>query len=178
MERYIYNDSESFKGMTFFVNKILNLLCDESNEYITDKLKEKYGENIKIRILEEKAYNTYRYLYLTRGINEDDILAFIGIRLFMGIHKYSCIGKYWSRDILYSYMVGEIMSKEYYLLAYSLHFPQKSNINNLSDVISNSNDESDPRKKINLFLELLCVYTLEILLLLMNPCSVLLEGIK
>lgn len=50
------------------------------------------------------------------------------------------------------------MSKEYYyLLAYSLHFPQKSNIKNLSDLISNDNDESNQRKKINLFLELLCV---------------------
>lgn len=182
MEKYIYNDSESFKGMDiensfegniddninisteleyfqlFFDNKIMKLLCDESNEYITDKLKKKYGENFKHKILEEKAYNTYRYLYVTKGINEDDILAFIGVRLFMGIHKYSCIDKYWSRDILYCCIAGEIMSKEYYyLIAYSLHFPQKSNINNLSDVISNNSDESDPRKKINLFLELLCV---------------------
>ena len=60
----------------------------------------------------------------------------------MGIYKYSFIDKYWSRDILYSCMVG-VMSKEYYyLLAYSLYFPQKSSINNLSDVIFNNNEES------------------------------------
>ena len=46
-------------------------------------------------------------------------------------------------------MVGEIMPKEYYcLLAYSLYFPQKSNNNNLSDVISNDNDKSVQEKKI------------------------------
>ena len=64
MEKYIYNDSENFKGMDiekifkkniddninilteleyfqlFFDNKIMKFLCDESNKYITEKLKE------------------------------------------------------------------------------------------------------------------------------------------
>lgn len=70
----------------FFDNKIMKFLCDESNKYVTDKLKEKYGENFKSRILDEKDYNSYRNLYVTKGINEDDIRAFIGVRLFMGIY--------------------------------------------------------------------------------------------
>ena len=32
----------------------MKLLCDESNEYITHKLKEKYGE----KFIEEKTHNT------------------------------------------------------------------------------------------------------------------------
>jgi len=52
-------------------------------------------------------------------------------------------------------MVGEIMPKDYYyyffLLAYSLHFPQKSKINNLS-VITNLNHEYSKEYKSIYFL--------------------------
>ena len=32
----------------FYDNKIIKFLCDESNKYITDKLKEKFGEISKL----------------------------------------------------------------------------------------------------------------------------------
>ena len=57
------------------------LLYDEFKWYIVEKHKEKYGENFINKILELKAYNTYKYLYVTRGISDEDILAFIGIIL-------------------------------------------------------------------------------------------------
>ena len=44
----------------------------------------KYGSNFKEFILNEKAYNTYRYLYVAKGITKEDISVFIG---FFGLHS-------------------------------------------------------------------------------------------
>ena len=84
--------------------------------------------NYKEKIKANKKYNTYKYLYVTKGINNLDILAFIAIRIYMRFHKYHSIECYWKNDKLYDNIISKIMSKEYYfLLEYSLHFPIKSN---------------------------------------------------
>ena len=70
----------------------------------------------------------YEYLYVTKSIRNLDILAFIAIRIYIGFHKYPPIECYWKNDKLYDNIISKIMSKEYYfLLKYSLHFPNKSN---------------------------------------------------
>ena len=42
----------------------------------------------------------YEYLYVTKGIKNLDILAFIAIRIYMGFHKYPSIECYWKNDKL------------------------------------------------------------------------------
>ena len=46
-------------------------------------LKIKYNNDFKKKILEQKSYNTYQYLYIAKGIYKEDILYFIEIRFFM-----------------------------------------------------------------------------------------------
>ena len=107
----------------------------------------KYGSNFKEFILNEKAYNTYRYLYVAKGITKEDISVFIGVKIFMGINKLTSIDNYWSNDVLYKKILKKIMYKEYYYFIYfSLHFKEK--------IISENNEENEIglRKKIQIFL--------------------------
>ena len=143
----ILNELEYFQ--LFFDDEIMNFFEQESNKYVTNILIKKYGSNFKEFILNEKAYNTYRYLYVTKRITKEDILAFIGVRIFMGINKLPSIENYWSNDVLYkNNLVKKVMSKEYYyFICFSLHFKDKN--------ISENNEENiiDPRKKIQIFIE-------------------------
>ena len=167
MEKFSYNNFDNFEGMDieetfdykiddkinilneleyfqlFFDDEIMNFFEQESNKYVTNILIKKYGSNFKEFILNEKAYNTYRYLYVTKGITKEDILAFIGVRIFMGINKLLSIENYWSNDVLYkNNLVKKVMSKEYYyFICFSLHFKEK----NISE--NNEENEIDPRKK-------------------------------
>ena len=153
MKNFIYNDFENYKGMDineqdyeyefdfageiesnneynyfrlFFTDEILNFFVKESNEYYTNILINKFGNNFKEIILSKKNYNTYPYLYVKKGISKEDIIAFIGIRLYMGIHKYPSIESYWNNSNLYTNIISSIIPKNYYfLLAKCLHFPEK-----------------------------------------------------
>ena len=97
----------------------------------------------------EKYINTYRYLYLIKVIKKEDILAFIGVRIFMGINKLPFIENYWSNDVLYkNNLVKKVMSKEYYyFICFSLYFKEKNK--------SENNEENGiaQRKKIQIFIE-------------------------
>ena len=116
------NEFEYFQ--LFFSDDMIYFLSDESNNYIRNKLLNEYGSNYKEKIKANKKYNTYEYLYVTKGISNLDILAFIAIRIYMGFHKYHSIECYWKNDKLYDNIMSKIMSKEYYfLLEYLLHFP-------------------------------------------------------
>ena len=141
MEKFSYNNFDNFEGkdieelfdykiddkinilneleyfQLFFDDEIMNFFEQESNKYVTNILIKKYGSNFKEFILNEKAYNTYRYLYVTKGITKEDILAFIGVRIFMGINKLPSIDNYWSNDVLYkNNLVKNVKSKEYFIL--------------------------------------------------------------
>ena len=54
----ILNELEYFQ--LFFDDEIMNFFEQESNKYVTNILKKKYGSNFKEFILNEKTYNTYR----------------------------------------------------------------------------------------------------------------------
>ena len=88
--------------------------------------------------MSKQSFGTYPYLYVSRGIGKDDILAFIGIRIYMGLHKYTTIEDYWNNDILYKNILKKIMPKNYYfLLSKVLHFPEKDE-KDKSDISSES----------------------------------------
>ena len=77
-------------------------------------------------------------------------MAFIGIRLYMGIHKYPSIESYWNNSNLYTNIISSIMPKSYYfLLAKCLHFPEKEE----KEINCDLPDDNDPMGKINFFLE-------------------------
>ena len=86
MKNFIYNDFENYKGMDideqdyeyeydfveeiesnneynyfrlFFSDEILDFFVKESNEYYTNILINKFGNNFKEIILSKKNYNTY-----------------------------------------------------------------------------------------------------------------------
>ena len=143
----------------FFSDKIINSLVQESNNYYKKILIEKYGTNYMEIILSKNSFGTYPFLYVTRGISREDILAFIGMRIYMGIRKYPNIECYWNGSFLYKTDFNTIMPKNYYfLLAKCLHFPEKEE-NNEKDKKSCESDTYenggmiDPRHKINLYLE-------------------------
>ena len=152
MEKFSYNNFDNFEGMDikksfdykiddkinilneleyfqlFFDDEIMNFFEQESNKYVTNILITKYGSNFKEFILNEKAYNTYRYLYVTKGIIKEVILAFIGVRIFIGINKLPSIDNYWSNDVLYkNNLVKKIKLKVYYYF-FVFHYILKKKI--------------------------------------------------
>ena len=173
MEKFSYNNFDNFEGMAieesfdykiddkinilneleyfqlFFDDEIMNFFEQESNKYVTNILIKKYGSNFKEFILNEKSYNIYRYLYVTKGITKEDIFTFIEERIFIGINNLPSIENYWSNDVLYkNNLVKKVMSKEYYyFICFSLHFKEKN--------ISENNEENGiaQRKKIQIFIE-------------------------
>ena len=135
----ILNEFEYF--LLFFPDVIISFLSQESNNYIRNKLLKEYGANYKEKIKANKKYNTYKYLYVTKGISNFNVLAFIGIRIYMGFHKYPSIKCYWKNNKLYDNIIITIVPKEYcFLLEYSLHFQTKSN-NESTDI---NIDKYDP----------------------------------
>jgi len=156
-----------------FSDEILDLLVEESNNYYQKVLIEKYGCDYRKIILSKTSFNTYPYLYVTKGISKDDILAFIGIRMYMGLHKYPNFEFYWNDSVIYKNVVNKIMSKTYFfLVSKALHFPEKEdkvkkNDNDDKDDKDEKDDDTekneeedieeaikiDPRQKINLYLE-------------------------
>ena len=93
-----------------FTDKILEFFVKESNIYYKKKiLKEKLGDNYKEIIFTKNSYNTYPYLYITKRIKKEDIIAFIGIRKFIGLHKCPTIECYWNNSYLYNNMINNIM---------------------------------------------------------------------
>ena len=77
-------------------------------------------------------------------------MAFIEIRLYMGIHKYPSIESYWNNSNLYTNIISSLIPKNYYfLLAKCLHFPEKEE----KEINGDLPDDNDHRGKINFFLE-------------------------
>ena len=151
----------------FFNDEILDLFVEESNHYFTEILKEKYGndfKNIVLSMNKEKLAKNYAYYYVTRGISKEDILTFIGIKIFMGLHKYPSLKSYWSSNYMCKINFNKAMPITYYfLIEKALHFPEKdcneekesssfSSDKDNSETLSN-NGIKDPRHKIKLYLE-------------------------
>ena len=164
------NDIGVFKELQcfqlFFNDEMLGLLVEESNNYYRKILIEKYGNDYRDVILNAGTFSTYPHLYVTRGIEKEDILAFIGVRIYMGFHKYPSLEDYWNKDILYKNVLKEIMPKNYYfLIAKAIHFPEKekkkdecsSTTEGDSSACENNTGKIDPRYKINLYLEKLAL---------------------
>ena len=64
-----------------FSDEIVDLLVEESNNYYKTQLIEKYGREFREKILATGSTSSYQYLYVTKGIGKEDILAFIGMLL-------------------------------------------------------------------------------------------------
>ena len=147
------NELEYFQ--LFIIDEILELLTEESNNYMKKMLLDKYGTDYKAIILKSNNYGTYADLYVKRGINKEDILAYIGIRIYMGLYKYSSIEEYWKDGLLHESMLKKIMPRAYFqMISTSLHFPEKINDNN-EITESEDNKNFDPRIKILEFLKIL-----------------------
>jgi hypothetical protein len=122
----IMNEFQYFRLL--LSNEILELLVEESNNYMKQLCIEKHGPDYRKGLLTGKCYSTYGHLYVTKGITKEDILAFIGMRIYMGIHKYPNLKKYWNKNDLYNNIIQKIMPKNYfYMLSTALHFPENEN---------------------------------------------------
>ena len=93
----------------FFADEILNFFLRESNEYYIYFLRNNFSNNFKEIILSKQNYNTYEYLSVKKGINKEDIMAFIGIRFYIGIHKYLSIESNWNNSNLYTDIKSSII---------------------------------------------------------------------
>ena len=49
-------------------------------------------------------------------MHKEDILTFIGIRIFMGLHQYSNIEDYLKENLLYECVVPKVMTKTFFKL--------------------------------------------------------------
>ena len=76
----------------------MSLLVEESNNYYKKILISKYGYDYKNIILLKNSLSSYESLFIIKGITKNDILIFIGIRIFMGLHKYPNLDCYWNSN--------------------------------------------------------------------------------
>jgi len=141
-----------------FSDEILDLLVEESNNYYRKILIEKFGTDYKNVILSQNSVNSYPHIYIKKGVTKEDIIAFIGIKIYMGLRRYPTNENYWDNGILYKNCLTSLMSKNYFFfLSKILHFPEKED--NKEDKSSTESDDTynnikiDPRSKINLYLE-------------------------
>jgi len=157
----IMNEFQYFQLL--FSNEIVELLVEESNNYMRQMCIEKHGPDYRKHLLTNKIFSTFPYLYVTKGISKEDILAFIGMRIYMGIHHYDNLRKYWNNNELYNNIIQKIMPKNYFfMLSGALHFPEKEKKSKKDKGESSEKDEGseseenikvDPRHKIKLYLE-------------------------
>ena len=97
------NELEYFQ--LFITDEILEILTEESNNYVKTILLYKYGNGYKSIILKNNNYGTYLDLYIKRGINKEDILTYIGVRIYIGLYKYSSIEEFWKDGELHESML-------------------------------------------------------------------------
>ena len=165
-----YTELDYFRLL--FSDEIIELLVEESNNYYKRMLTENFGLEYKRVILTKMTAGSLPYLYITKGISKEDILAYIGIRIYMGLHKLPSIKHYWKKGE-YQTNIYQVMPRNYFLLlGQALHFPEKEKENEDekekkekdtdkeidstfdSDCSSDNNKiKIDPRHKINLYLE-------------------------
>ena len=104
-----------------FSNEILDLLVEELNKYYINILIDTYGTEY----YQKNKQLLYLIYMLLKGLIREDILAFIGIRIYMGLHKMpSTIKHYWKRG-LHQTKINKIMNSKYFWLGKPLHFPEK-----------------------------------------------------
>ena len=140
-EKNILTEYDSFR--LFFTDEIIENIRNESIFYYESKLKREKGI-----LWNKKEYskNSLPWLYFKYGISSDDILLFIGIRIYMGIIKFPTIDSYWNTLPIYTNFLPNIISKNRYkLLASALHIPDDDNENNNDE---EDNSQNDPRHKI------------------------------
>ena len=126
-----------------FSDEIVELLAEESNNFYCKMLKERYGEDYRNIILSKKSTGTLSYLYLTRGISKEDIMAFVGIRIFMGIFRLPSVDLYWKSSNLYKNILNSVMSRSYFeLISNALHFPEKE-----KEIMEEKKEEKEKEKE-------------------------------
>ena len=151
-----------------YSDEILDDLVEESNNYYRKLMIEKFGDDYRNIILSKRLSGSCPYLFISRGITREDILAFIGVRIYMGILKLPLISLYWKGGSIFKNVLHTVMTRNYYLLlSQALHFPEKDKEerkpkekdDNTSD--SSSTIESctkiDPRHKVKLYLDKLAI---------------------
>ena len=131
----------------YFTPEIASIIAKESNLYFSNKLKAKYGDNFKDYNF---CKNSYGFIYLRHGnIEKDDIFGYIGALIFMGLHWYPQLIKYWSNDILYNNYLSTRMTKNFFkMLSCALHIP----ISDENNPIENQNEfesELDNEQQVN-----------------------------
>ena len=133
----IEKESSSFK--LFFDDEIISYIKKESLDYmekITKKEKEvKFGS----RLYYLKHYE----------INNDDLYAYLALKIYMGILKLPKKEMYWSSSILYhNNFISSLMPKCYFkFIESSLHFVEINEEENVK--------KKDPRYKLGKILDLL-----------------------
>ena len=130
-----------------YSNEIIELLAQESSNYYKNILLEKYGSDY-IKIILETT-DSYPYLFVTKGITKEDILGYIGIRIYMGLFKLPSIRDYWKDgNILYETKMNKIMTSKFFDLLGTILKEKKDN-----EISEASNFKVDPRHKVNLYFE-------------------------
>ena len=145
----------------FFSDEIIELFSKASNEYYRQSLIDKYGTDYENKILQlcsKQRNKLYEYFYITRGIRKYDILLYIGIKIYMGLHRYPNLKSYWSKFYTGPYDFNKIIPRTYYdLLAHALHFPETDESEKKKESESSIErfefeHNADPRHKIQFFL--------------------------
>lgn len=144
----------------FFSKEIQELFADESATFFRKKLIDSYGVDYKTTVLGSYGKgNNMPYLFVSKGISKEDILAYIAIRVYMDLHRLADIKSYWNSGTPYI-KITNIMSKNYFfLIAKAFHFPEKEkDPNDTSECTKNydSNFKIGPKNQIILYYGKLC----------------------
>ena len=143
----------------FFTNEILEQFAMESYIFFKKKLADSYGgdfNEFKETVLGSYGKgNSMPYLFVSRGISKEDILSYIGIKVYMDLHPLADVKSYWNSGTKFI-NIGTVMSKNYFfLISKAIHFPEKE-----GEIKEGKNFDTNfkigPKNQMNLYYSKLC----------------------
>lgn len=141
----------------FLSDDILDLFAEETSSLCKKKLLDTYGGDYKDTVLASYGKgNSLPYLFCSKGISKEDILAFIGIKVYMDLHPLADIKGYWNHGTKFI-NIGTVMSKNYFfLISKYFHFPDKDGSPGQENKKYESYLKVGPKNQINAYFTKLC----------------------
>jgi len=135
-------NAELFLFKLMFSENLMKEIIKESDENFRKKLKKQYGENYATK---EYAKNSLPDVFLKNGgLKVEDLQAYIGCLLFMGILHLPRLNNYWSLDKMYQNFLPRVMSKNFFkMISAVLHLPISGNESFVDD---DDDDEEEDEK--------------------------------
>ena len=135
------DNAELYLFKLLYSDHLMQDIVKESDENFRKKLKKQYGENYATK---EYAKNSLPDVFLKNGgLKVEDLQAYIGCLLFMGILHLPRLNNYWSLESIYQNFLPRIMSKNFFkMISAVLHLPLSGSGNPIDE-----EDEEDEKEE-------------------------------